>query len=369
MNRRLQTLVVQPYAERGGSESWLLRLIDATDELVLSCVLLKDGPMRAELEARGIPVVVHPVGNNPLGMLRPMGWLARALRRHPPDVVLGNVLKAQMVAGPAGRIAGVPTVWAKHDHGYDRVLAVPVGRLSTKVIGAVEELAAPARRADAVIIPPPLPDEPPASRDDARAALRNQGVQLSDRPALVMVGRLVPFKGVDDAITALARPGAERWDLFVAGEDDHASPGETERLQGVAIDAGVANRVHFLGHISGVSHWLAAFDTLAVLTRPGAKRAPNSEGFGTSAFEAMLAGIPVIATGTGAVTRRLHGDRAGAAVPTGDPDAVSRALGRFADPEERAAAGAMARQAVAGHPDATECARRLVGVLRDAAAS
>lgn len=367
MSRRLRTLVVQPYAERGGSESWLLRLIDATNELALSFVLLKDGPMRAELEARGVPVVVHPVGNNPLELLRPMGWLTRALHHEPPDVVLGNVLKAQMVVAPAGRMAGVPTVWAKHDHGYDRVLAMPVGRLSTRVIGAVEELAAPVKRADAVIIPPPLPDQPPAPRDEARTVLCERGVPLDGRLALVMVGRLVPFKGVDDAVRALARPEADAWALFVAGDDDHAAPGETDRLRAVAAGAGVSDRVHFLGHVPAVSHWLAAFDALAVLTRPGARRAPNSEGFGTSGFEAMLAGVPVIATGTGAVTRRLDGDHAGAAVPTGDPGAVARALGRLADPRERAAVGAAARRAVAAHPDATECARRLVSVLRDAA--
>jgi glycosyltransferase involved in cell wall biosynthesis len=369
VSKRLRVLIVQPYAERGGSESWLLRLIDAQDELDLSAVLLKDGPLRGELESRGISVELHPVGNNPIHLLRPIAWLARQLRRKRPDVILANVLKAQMVAGPAGRIAGVPTVWAKHDHGYDRVLAVPIGRLSTRVVGAVEELAAPTRRADAVIIPPPLPDEPPAGRDEAAAALRARGIPVGDEsPTLVMAGRLVPFKGVDDAIAALARPAAARWRLVVAGEDDHAAPGETERLRGIAERAGVADRVYFAGHVPRVSHWLAGFDALAVLTRPGARRAPKSEGFGTSAFEAMLAGIPVIATGTGAVVRRLDGDRAGAAVPTGDPDAIARALGRFADPAERAAAGAAAREMVAGHPTAAECARMLVDVLRAAAA-
>lgn len=369
MTAPLRVLIVQPYSERGGSESWLLRLVDALDEpLALSAVLLKDGPLRGELEQRGIPAVLHPVGNNPIDLVRPIGWLARRLRRDPPDVILANVMKAQMVAGPAGRIAGVPTVWAKHDHGYDRVLAVPVGRISNRVIGAVEELAAPTKRDDAVIIPPPLPDEPPAPRAGARAAMRERGIPLDDgRPALVMAGRLVPFKGVDDAINALARPQARDWMLVVAGEDDHSAPGETDRLREIAAAAGVADRVHFAGHVPRVSHWLAAFDALAVLTRPGARRAPKSEGFGTSAFEAQLAGLPVIATGEGAVVRRLDGGRAGAAVPTGDPGAVARALGRFADPAERARAGAAAREIVAGHPDAAECARMLVAVLRDAA--
>jgi glycosyltransferase involved in cell wall biosynthesis len=368
MSGKLRVLVVQPYAERGGSESWLLRLIDATNELSLSALLLKDGPLRGELEARGVPVVLHPVGTNPQHFVRPVGWLARSLRRDPPDVILANVMKAQMVAGPAGLIAGVPTVWAKHDHGYDRVLAVPVGRISTRVIGAVEELAAPTKRDDAVIIPPPLPDEPPAGRDAARAEMRRIGIPLEDgRPALVMAGRLVPFKGVDDAIHALALPGARDWMLVVAGEDDHTAPGETDRLRGLATAAGVADRVHFAGHVPRVSHWLAAFDALAVLTRPGDRRAPKSEGFGTSAFEAQLAGLPVIATGQGAVVRRLDGGRAGAAFPTGDPAAVAAALQRFASADERARAGAAARAVVAGHPDAAECARLLVAVLEDAA--
>lgn len=368
MSGRLRVLVVQPYAERGGSEAWLLRLIDALeDPLDLSVLLLKDGPMRGELESRGIPVELREVGPNPQNWLRPVGWLARSLRRDPPDVVLANVIKAQVVAGPAARIAGVPVVWAKHDHGYDRVLAVPLGRVANSVIGAVEELAEPTKRKDAVIIPPPLPDEPPAGRDEARLAMRDQGIPLDDRPALIMAGRLVPFKGVDDAIHALALPQAGDWTLVVAGEDDHSAPGETERLRAIAAEAGVVDRVVFAGHVPRVSHWLAAFDALAVLTRPGARRAPKSEGFGTSAFEAQLAGLPVIATGAGAVVRRLDGNRAGAAVPTGDPAAVAAALGRFADPAERARAGAAARKIVAGHPDARECARLLVATLREAA--
>ncbi len=364
---RLRVVIVQPYAEAGGgSESWLLRLLDATDQLDVHVVLLKDGPMRLELERRGIPVTLREVGRQPWSFPTAIGWLARQLRRERPDVVLGNVLKAQLVAAPASRIAGVPTVWAKHDHSYDSWLAVPVGRLSDSVIAAVEELGAPVRRSDVVIIPPPAPDEEPASREAARQAMIERGIPLTDDPTLIMAGRLVPFKGVDDAIRALALPGGESWRLVIAGVDDHAAPGETDRLLGLAKELSVNERVHFAGLVPRVSHWLAAFDALAVLTKPtGERRAPTKEGFGTSAFEAMLAGVPVIAAGGGAVVRRLEG-RAGEAVPPGDPKALAEALGRLADPGARGAAGEAARKIVAGHPDAAECARRLVAVLRDA---
>ena len=363
---RLRVLVVQAFGENGGSESWLLRLLDATDALDVQVVLLKDGPLREQLTDRGIPVDVWPVGRQPYDLVAPVVRLARRLRRDRPDVVLGNVLKAQLVAGPAGRLAGVPTVWAKHDHTYDRWLARPVARISDRVVAAVEELAEAARRDDAVIIPPPRPDQEPASREQARAHLAGLGLPLGERPVLVMAGRLVPFKGVDDALTALARPEASPWELVVLGADDYAAPGETARLRALADALGIADRVRFFGHLPGASHWLAAFDALAVLTRPAGRRDPGKEGFGTSAFEAMLAGVPVVAVDGGAVVRRLDG-RAGIGVPPADPAAVARALGVLAEPAARAAAGAAARELVADAPDAATCAALLVEVLNDAA--
>ncbi len=365
---RLRVLVVEPYAELGGAEEWLLRLLDATDELEPRALLLKEGPFRAELERRGIPVELHSVGRNPWHIPGPVAWLARRLRADPPDVVLGNITKAQLVAGPAARIAGVPSVWVKHDHGYDRLLARTLGRLSTRVVGTVEEVVEPVGRDDAVVILPPGPARAPASREEARAHLAELGVPLDDAPTLVMATRLVPFKGVDDAVTALARARAEGWKLVVAGGDDHAAPGETERLRGIARAAGVEERVFFAGRIPEIGHWLAAFDALAVLTKAGGRRAPSMEGFGMSAFEAMLAGVPVVAVSGGAVVRRLAG-RAGIGVPPGDPDAVADALGRLAEPSARAAAAEAAREIVAGHPTDRDCARELVRVLREAAAT
>jgi glycosyltransferase involved in cell wall biosynthesis len=369
VSARLRVLVVQPYAENGGSESWLLSLLDATNELDVDVLLLKDGPMRAELERRGVPVRLRPVGTSPVDLVAPVLELARRLRRERPDVVLGNVVKAQMVAGPAGRLAGVPTVWAKHDHGFDGPVTVLLGQLSTRVVAAVEELGTAVRRRDVVVVPPPRPDPPPAERAEALQALRALGVRLDDGvPTAVIAGRLVPFKGVDDAVRALALPGAAGWRLVVAGADDHAAPGETDRLRAVARDVRVDDRVELVGHVPGLARWLAAFDALLVLTRPGGRRNPGREGFGTSAFEAMLAGVPVVAVEGGAVVRRLAG-RAGVGVPPADPVAVAAALGRLADPAVRAEMGRAGRAITAEAPDAAACAGLLVEVLRDAASA
>lgn len=368
MAERLRVLVVQAFAEQnGGAERWLLRLLDATDALDVEVLLLKDGPFRQELQER-FPVELCPVGRQPWQLTPAALRLRTRLRRERFDVVLGNTVKAQLVAGPVARAAGVPSVWAKHDHSYDRTLARLLGRLSTRVVAGAEEVAAPTGRTDAVVVPPPRPERAPASREAARRHLRGLGVPLEDDvPTVLMAGRLVPFKGVEDAIRALGLPASGTWALVVAGVDDHAAPGETARLRSLAVSLGVAARVHFAGHVDDVAHWMAGFDALAVLTRRGGRREPAREGFGGTAFEAMLAGVPVVAVEGGAVVRRLAG-RAGVGVPPGRPDAVAAALERLADPEVRARAGAAGRELVAGHPDAAACARLLVGALQDAAA-
>lgn len=364
---RLRTTVVTAFAGTGGSESWLLELLRATDELEVDVVTLGDGPLVEQLRGLGLPVVVHPVGRRPSELLSAAVWLRRHLRRRSPAVVLGNVLKAGLVVAPAARTLGIPWVLAKHDHVFDRSLAWPVGRAATRVVAAVEELAEATRRSDAVIIPPPRPSEEPLPRELARRELERVGLRLGTRPVLVMAGRLVPFKAIEDAIGALAHDGGAGWDLAVLGTDDPAAPGETERLRAVAARLGVADRVQFGGHVPRAAALLRAFDAMAVLTREVNPGDPAREGFGTAAFEAMLAGIPVIAAGGSAVARRLEG-RAGVVIPAGDLDAIAGALQLLTDPLRRQQMGEAGRELTAAHPDAAACAALLVAVLRDAAA-
>jgi glycosyltransferase involved in cell wall biosynthesis len=74
----------------------------------------------------------------------------------------------------------------------------------------------------------------------------------------------------------------------MTGDDDPTAPTERERLEQLAADLQVHERAQFVGPLPRLSRWLAASDPLAVLTKPDAR--VKGEGFGTSAFEAMLAG-------------------------------------------------------------------------------
>jgi glycosyltransferase involved in cell wall biosynthesis len=113
-------------------------------------------------------------------------------------------------------------------------------------------------------------------------------------PRLVALSRLVERKGVDTAIEALTRiPQAE---LVVAGgpprEEMDADP-EVHRLRLCAKEAGVADRVEFLGRVNRerVPALLRSADLAITL--------PWYEPFGMVPLEAMACGVPVVATAVG----------------------------------------------------------------------
>ena len=372
----------------GGSEQWLLSALRHSPQLRIRAIVLQPGPLADALSGLGASVTVIPTGTDTKAMLGAAKEIETLLRRDRPDVVLGNGVKAMLaVIGPA-RLLGLPTVWVKHDHSYDSIAPL-LGRLVSKVVPTAAEVGKPTKRFDAVVIEPERPPTPlsreaardefarlsgrplasgPTSESSAGPASEHPS-DTSDSPVLAMIGRLVPYKGVDVAIGALAYPPARRWRLVVIGADDVATPGESVRLRALAEQLGVADRVLFAGGLPGAGSLLAAFDALAVLTRPGQPGAPTKEGFGITATEAMLAGIPVIVAGEGPVARRLAtpDGPAGMVVRPGDALACAEALAALSDPRVRQEFGARGRVAALEQPDAQAVADRLAAVLADMA--
>jgi glycosyltransferase involved in cell wall biosynthesis len=365
MTPRLRVTVVTPFAVLGGAERWLLQVLDATDRLEVSVVLLAEGPLRGELERRGIPVTVVPTGRRGREVAWSAATVATRLRRHRPEVVMANGVKAAAVAVPAGRLAGVRVVWVKHDLSFDARLARPLGRAADHVVAVSDGVAAAVRRPDVTVIPPPRPAWRPAGRAEARRFWDGLGMAVGGGLTFAMAARLVRYKGVDDAIRALALPGAERWSLAVIGGDDPSSPGEAGRLRVLAAAGGVGARVRFAGEVADAGRWLAGFDAVAVLTRRDA-RGFGGEGYPLAAIEALSCGVPLIGTGETPALRELA-TLAGRVVDAGDPAAVARALGALSDPAAREAAGRAGRRFAAGHPDAGVCADRLAATLAEVA--
>lgn len=170
----------------------------------------------------------------------------------------------------------------------------------------------------------------------------------TERLRLLTVSRLVPRKGVGNAIEALGRLVRAGLDVELvvvggAGDADHleAEP-EIDRLQRIAAAEGVTDRVLFAGAIDhdALPSWYRSADVVVC--------APWYEPFGIVPLEAMACGRPVVATRVGGLIDTVVEDSTGVHVPPRDPDALADALAALlADPERRGRYGDAGRRRAA----------------------
>jgi glycosyltransferase involved in cell wall biosynthesis len=116
------------------------------------------------------------------------------------------------------------------------------------------------------------------------------------------IGQLVPQKGPDLFVRALARLPDDVFGLWVGDGPMR------ERLDRLTTQLGLTDRIRWLGHRNDVAEVLPAFDVMAVTSR--------WEGLPSVLIEAIVAGIPLIAT---AVSSNhdlvLHGETGLLALP------------------------------------------------------
>ncbi len=169
---------------------------------------------------------------------------------------------------------------------------------------------------------PPVPDPPPApvSVDDLRACWGVTG-----DPVLLFVGRFAAEKGLPELIEALpavrrAFPDAT---LLLAGER-HAVPGEKVGavLDGLVRDP--RSGVVATGLVPDA--WMPSLFALGnVLVLPSNN---STESFGMIQVEAMLAGLPVVASDLPGVRQPIRVTGMGEIAPVGDPVGLAAAIVR-----------------------------------------
>ncbi|GAA2939917.1 MULTISPECIES: glycosyltransferase [Streptomyces] len=278
--------------------------------------------------------------------------LAGMWRRTRPDVVHAHFWMSGLAALAGARDTGVPVVQTYHALGT--VKRRYQGTEDTSPRERVEIEARIGAEADAIIATcaDEVDELVAMGVDRSRIGVVPCGVdtgQFSPRPAarrpdaprrLLAVGRLVPRKGFDRAIRALA--GVPDAELVIAGGPEapllFADP-EAERLRKVASEHGVTERVRMLGCVPQhlMPSLLSSADLLLSL--------PRYEPFGIVPIEAMACGTPVVATAVGGQLDTVVDGVTGIHVPPEGDDhelaGVIRAL--LDDPARRARYGAAGR--------------------------
>lgn len=156
--------------------------------------------------------------------------------------------------------------------------------------------------------------------------LRPDSMEERERDHILFVGRLTAQKGTAHLVEAFAqlsrtRPTAT---LTIVGDGP-----ERAALSALTVRLGLEGRVTFLG-TRPPREVAALYRRASVLAMPATTgRHGEREGFGLVAVEAMLAGLPVVATATGGLVDIIDNESTGLLVPEGDSDALARSLERF----------------------------------------
>jgi glycosyltransferase involved in cell wall biosynthesis len=187
------------------------------------------------------------------------------------------------------------------------------------------------------------------------------GARSNEGPAMLLaVGAVVPRKGYDVLLAALAPLTALDWRLIIVG-DRTRSPETAQRLDADIVRLGLAGRVELRGAVTA--------DVLATLyTSADLFVLPSRfEGYGMAYAEAIAHGLPVVGTTAGAIPQTVPA-RAGVLVPPGDVAALTAVLRRLLEnPRERLALAAGARAAAASFPTWPQSAAIFAKALEEVA--
>jgi glycosyltransferase involved in cell wall biosynthesis len=302
-------------------------------EVIGACA---DGALLAEVRGEGFRVEALPLARSlsPVAQARAFVALYRFFRREKPDLVHAHMPISGFLARLAARAAGVPRV-AYTCHGFlfnqpgpwwRRALSLAMeylaGRVTDVYLTVSQEEAADARRlyiaAGAVAVGngrDPAMFHPDAA---ARASLRRGLGVAEDRVVVTAISRLVRHKGYPELLAAMRDVDAELWVVGERLASDHG-----EDMEPYFASSGLGSRLRRLGYRRDVAALLAASDIFVLPS--------HFEGLPMSIIEAMLCGLPVVATNIRGPREQVVDGETGFLVPPAQVPPLALALRLLAE--------------------------------------
>jgi glycosyltransferase involved in cell wall biosynthesis len=296
-----------------------------------------EGPLLDLPRAEGFRIIPVPMARrlSPRANLAALSAIRAVLREERFDLVHAHRPISGFLARIAARMEGVPRV-AYTCHGFlfnqpgplwRRALSLGVewtgGKLTDDFLTVSEEEAAEARRLwvhrGAVAVGngrDPALFHPDAA---ARAAVRAELGIGAGEVVVIATARLVRHKGWPELLEAITRvQGAH---LITVGQRLPSDHGEDMAPHFARAAAVMGARLHALGYRHDVPRLLAAADVFCLPS--------HFEGLPMSVIEAMLTGLPVIATDIRGCREQVVEGETGLLVPPMQAAPLADALGRL----------------------------------------
>lgn len=323
---RLSILHVLAPGEAGGLES-VVRLLASGQRdcghLVRVAAVVSDAvdnhPFVTALEDAGVETTSLAIPNRTY--LREWTWVAELCRQYRPDVVHTHGFRPDVLDAAAARRRGLPTITTVHGTtggGLKVRLYERIQRLAFRFFDAVVAVSRPLAenlvasgvpRKRIHVVPNAYAGRLPVQ--DRSIARRNLSME-NDGFVVGWVGRLSHEKGVDILLDAIAQLSSRSVNVSIVGDGP-----ERNTLGARAAALGLDGRITWHGMVRDAASLFRAFDVFVLSSR--------TEGCPMVLFEAMAAGVPIVAARVGGVADILS-PREALLVPPNDPIALAEAI-------------------------------------------
>ncbi len=328
-----------------------------------------EGPLLAIPRAEGFRVEALPLARSlsPVAQAQAFRALLALFRRERPDLVHAHMPISGFLARAAARAAGVPHI-AYTCHGFlfnqpgpawrraaSLAMEWSAGQITETFLTVSLEEAADARRLGLSRHPIAVGNgrDPAIFRPnaEARRRIRAELGVADDRVVVTVVSRLVRHKGYPELLAAMQDVPA---DLWVVGERLASDHGED--VEAYFESAALGDRLRRLGYRDDVAAIMAASDIFVLPS--------HFEGLPMSVIEAMLCGLPVVATNIRGPREQIVDGETGLLVQPAQVAPLTLALARLAaDADLRRRMGAAGRERAARLYDEAAVTGRTLDLL------
>jgi glycosyltransferase involved in cell wall biosynthesis len=320
----------------GGIERAVLTFLRQIDRSRFETYLIcysKEGLLRRDFEALGIPIVVIPLHswNMPMVIVR----ITKYVRQKKIGLLHSHSYRCDVVARIVARIANVPVVntihtnstWKrepkgiiKHFHRFwDIITAKRYGQGFIALTESIRQFHIEKLRYPSqywCVIPNPVDWERLQASDGQRGVIRSELSILSEDVMVLTIGNLLPIKGhrfLIEAVSLLKPETLEKTKVYIAGEGKTREDLE-QRIKKLDLEG----RVNLLGYRDDVGNLLSAADIFVL---------PSiSEGQSLALLEAMAMKRPLLVTSQGAHLSFLKDQENAIIIEPGNSNALARGL-------------------------------------------